>query len=31
MNLGERIYKFRTAKNMSQGGLADAPAIPGVP
>jgi len=24
MNLGERIYKFRTAKNMSQGDLADA-------
>lgn len=24
MNLGENIYKFRTAKNMSQGDLADA-------
>ena len=24
MNLGERIYKFRTAQNMSQGDLADA-------
>lgn len=24
MNLGERIYKYRTAKNMSQGDLADA-------
>ena len=24
MNLGERIYNFRTAKNMSQGDLADA-------